>query len=134
MDTTGAKDLNDHHPVNAAAGTGRAVFIDMLRVICVAWLVPFHTARIYDPWEINYVKSGDTSVALSALIGLTGPWHMPLFFLLAGASTHLALNRRSGAEYARERMPRLLVPLLFGAAVLIPRLKIPYSLLGSFPY
>ncbi|HNW29052.1 MAG TPA: acyltransferase [Spirochaetota bacterium] len=118
VNITGVRDQGDHHPAEAAAG--RTVFIDMLRVICVAWLVPFHTARIYDLWEINYVKSGATSAGLSALIGLTGPWHMPFFFLLAGASTYLALTKRSGVEYARERTLRLLVPLLFGTAVLIP--------------
>ncbi len=47
-------------------------------------------------------------------------WHMPLLFLLAGASTYLALGKRSGRAYASERVARLLVPLVFGILVIIP--------------
>jgi glucan biosynthesis protein C len=55
-----------------------------------------------------------------------GHWHMSLFFILAGASTYYALKKRSGAEYIRERLRRLFIPLIFGTLVLIP----PQSYLG----
>lgn len=98
----------------------RLAYIDALRIGAVLWLVPFHTARIYDIWEPNYVKSGELSAGLSAIIGCSGPWHMPLFFVLAGASTFLALNIRTGRQYLAERTLRLLVPLLAGILLLVP--------------
>lgn len=55
-----------------------------------------------------------------------GPWHMSLFFLLAGASTYFALRHRNGGQYVRERFKRLFIPFVFGVLVLIP----PQSYLG----
>jgi glucan biosynthesis protein C len=39
---------------------------------------------------------------------------MQLLFLLAGAATWFALRRRSGSQYAKERLMRLLIPFIFG--------------------
>lgn len=100
--------------------------IDWLRFIAVLLLFPFHTARIFDIFEEFYVKSEVLSMGLTFLIGFLGGWHMPLFFLLAGASTWFALRFRSGRQYAGERVKRLLVPFVFGVLVLIP----PQSYLG----
>jgi len=84
-------------------------------------LIPFHTARIFDIWEPNYVKNAQLSSALSYLcIALVGPWHMPLLFVLAGAATWLALRHRSGRRYVAERFRRLFVPLIFGVLVVVP--------------
>ncbi len=95
--------------------------IDWLRVIAVFLLIPFHTARIFDIWEPFYAKNVETSAALSySVIALLNPWHMPLLFLLAGASTWFALGFRSGGQYAKERFTRLLIPLLFGVLVVVP--------------
>lgn len=71
---------------------------------------------------MNYrSKSAETSAVLSYwVIGFLGQWHMPLLFLLAGASTRFALGFRSGGQYARERFTRLVVPLLFGVLVVVP--------------
>ncbi len=95
--------------------------IDWLRVIAVVLLIPFHTARIFDIWEPFNAKSGETSAALTyGVIAFLGQWHMPLLFLLAGASTWFALGFRSGGQYARERFTRLLIPFLFGLLVVVP--------------
>jgi glucan biosynthesis protein C len=110
----------------APATSQRRWDIDWLRTLAVLLLFPFHTARIFDIWEEFYVKSEQTSKALSYIIAYLGPWHMPLFFLLAGASTWFALRKRSGAVYTKERIKRLLVPFIFGVLVLIP----PQSYLG----
>jgi glucan biosynthesis protein C len=100
--------------------------IDWLRVLAVLLLFPFHTARIFDIWEEFYAKNDVVSEALTYIIGFLHAWHMPLFFLLAGASTWFALRFRSGSQYAKERLVRLLIPFVFGVLVLIP----PQSYLG----
>jgi peptidoglycan/LPS O-acetylase OafA/YrhL len=114
-------------PSPAASKPQRLYYIDWLRLIAVFLLFTFHTARIFDPWENFYVQNSQLSPVLTyAFIWAVGPWHMCLFFLLAGASTYFALRFRGGPEYARERFKRLFVPLVFGALVLIP----PQSYLG----
>jgi glucan biosynthesis protein C len=100
--------------------------IDWLRVLAVLLLFPFHTARIFNIGEDFYVKNEQLSSALSYLVIYFSPWHMPLFFVLAGAATYFALQFRSGGQYVGERFKRLLVPFIFGVLVLVP----PQSYLG----
>jgi len=94
--------------------------IDWLRILVVASLVPFHTARIFDIWEPNYVKNSELSALLSYFIGFFAAWNMPLLFLLAGAASGYALEFRSAGAYLKERCLRLFVPLVFGVLVLVP--------------
>lgn len=102
------------------AVTNRHYDIDWLRILVVASLVPFHTARIFDIWEPNYVKNAELSDALSYFIAFLAVWNMPLLFLLAGAASGYALNFRSGAAYLKERFKRLFIPLVFGVLVIVP--------------
>lgn len=98
----------------------RLHYVDWLRVLAVLLLFPFHTWRIFNAGDPFYVKSAYVSQTINSVIWFIDFWHMPLLFLLAGASTYFALRKRSGLQYAGERFLRLGVPLLFGWAVLIP--------------
>jgi hypothetical protein len=48
------------------------------------------------------------------------PWWMDLLFTVAGISSAYALKKRSGKEYAGERVSKLLVPFIFGLLLVIP--------------
>ena len=101
--------------------------IDWLRLMAVFLLFFFHTARIFTPDEDFYAHNDVTSKLLDRLfIDPVWPWHMSLFFLLAGASTWYALRKRSGGQYTKERFKRLFIPFIFGLFVLIA----PQSYLG----
>jgi glucan biosynthesis protein C len=105
--------------------------IDWLRVLAVLVLIPFHAARIFDIWEPFYAKNDQVSAALTYIfVGGVNAWHMPLFFLLAGASTWFALKFRSGGQYVKERLKRLIVPLLFGTLVIVS----PQTYVGALTY
>lgn len=116
-------------PASAEAGrpAGRLHYVDWLRVLAVLLLFPFHSARVFDAGEAFYVKGGQTSVGLTWILSFIDRWHMPLLFALAGASTYLALGKRTAGRYLSERVRRLLVPLVFGFFVLIP----PQTWLGA---
>lgn len=93
--------------------------LDWLRVIVVFLLFPFHTARVFDQWETNYVK--DTVNPFSSwFVASLGFWFMALLFVIAGYSTYYALQKRSAKEYTKERIGRLLIPLLFGIVLILP--------------
>lgn len=102
------------------AETNRRYDIDWLRILVVVSLIPFHTARIFDFWEPNYVKNADLSAGLSFFIAFFAVWSMPLLFLLAGTASGYALEFRSGAAYLKERFKRLFIPLVFGVLVIVP--------------
>ena len=98
----------------------RLYYVDWLRVGAVLLLFPFHTWRVFNAGDPFYVKSPYASGAINYVIGFLDVWHMPLLFALAGASTYFALRKRSGLQYAGERVMRLGVPWLFGFLALIP--------------
>ncbi|HEY42228.1 MAG TPA: acyltransferase family protein [Dehalococcoidia bacterium] len=109
------------------ATSDRQYYIDWLRLIAVFLLFFYHTACVFHPWDNFYIKNDQLSPLITYIfIWAVGHWHMSLFFLLAGASTYFALQKRSGVEYVKERFKRLFIPLIFGTLVLIP----PQSYLG----
>lgn len=100
--------------------SSRIHWIDALRVLAVLLLIPFHSARLFDTFEPFYAKNDVLSVPLSIFMGVVNAFHMPVLFLLAGASTYFALKKRTPRRYVGERALRLLVPFFFGVAVLVP--------------
>jgi len=98
----------------------RIHYVDWLRVLAVLLLFPFHTLRVFNGGDPFYVKAAVTSVPVTYVLAFISTWHMPLLFLLAGASTFLAVRSRTTGQYARERVTRLLVPFGIGLLLVIP--------------
>jgi hypothetical protein len=59
-------------------------------------------------------------VSLSAFVFFADQWMMHVVFLTAGASAWFSLRTRTPALFLRERVSRLVVPLLLGTFLLIP--------------
>jgi glucan biosynthesis protein C len=97
--------------------------LDWLRVLAVLLLVPFHSAIIFSSLpqtQVVYVYDAQHSLFLMKAVDFIYLWHMPLLFVVAGASSWFALGLRSAERYLGERVNRLLVPLLFGMVALLP--------------
>jgi glucan biosynthesis protein C len=95
--------------------------IDLMRILAVLLLIPFHTARIFDTLDPFYVKNNVLSTGLTYIVVIfLEKWHMPILFLLAGASTWFALRARSSGQYILERLKRLMIPFIFGTLVIVP--------------
>lgn len=98
----------------------RRHFIDNLRSFAVLALFLYHTAMIYNNFGENFYVRGPQSALAGGFIAALAPLYMPLLFVLAGMSAALALEKRSPAEFVKERLLRLGVPLVFGLLVLAP--------------
>lgn len=96
----------------------RKDYIDWLRNLAILFLIPYHTARVFDGRNDFYIKGEPSAVA--DVVVSSAYWFMPLLFLLSGVSSRYALRKRTAGEYARERVARLLVPFLFGCLVVVP--------------
>lgn len=96
----------------------RKHYIDWLRNLCILFLFPFHTARIFDGNEPNYVQ-GTPHLFTTNLVFLSF-WFMPLMFLLAGMSSKFSLSSRTNKQYIKERFLRLFVPLFVGILIVMP--------------
>jgi glucan biosynthesis protein C len=93
--------------------------IDWLRVLAMFSVFLFHCARYFDH-EGWHVKNPQLSLGFSVFVAILVQWIMPIFFILSGQSSRLALNFRSAGKYLRERFKRLFIPLVFGIFILIP--------------
>ena len=99
--------------------TARRRDLDVVRELVVGSLIFFHTARIFDDIEF-YVKNDTLNPALSYLVILLALWGMPLVFLIAGFAIWHSLQKRSLAEFARERFQRLCIPFIIVLLLLVP--------------
>jgi glucans biosynthesis protein C len=109
-------------PVTAAArwvDATRRGELDLLRALVVVGLVFFHTAVIFGAGEFP-VKAGPESRAATVVLAFGAVWSIPLLFLISGMGAWYSLRSRSLAAFARERLRRLGVPLLFGLLTLVP--------------
>lgn len=98
----------------------RKYYIDNIRILCILLLIPYHTAMIFNNFgESWYVHSKGTTIA-NLFLGGVYPWWMSTLFVLAGISTAYALRKRTVKQYVRERVFKLLIPLMSAIILLIP--------------
>ncbi|WP_348981619.1 acyltransferase family protein [Desulfitobacterium sp. LBE] len=97
----------------------RKLYIDNLRWMVVLLLFPYHIFMIYNNFESFYIHGAEID-GLSRILHTLWPWMMPVLFTIAGMSSAYALQKRSGGAYLKERVLKLLVPLLFGMLLIIP--------------
>lgn len=96
--------------------------IDWLRVIAIGLLLIYHVAIVFQPWGImiGFITSEEPWVAVWAPMALLNVWRIPLLFFVSGMGVFLAIQQRTWKQLLLERLRRILVPYLFGAAVIVP--------------
>lgn len=97
----------------------RRADLDWLRVIAFSLLILYHAGMAWSGWSWH-VTSPDSMEWLREIMRFMNRWRMPLLFLVSGAAIMLALGDRSSGAFVRDRLKRLLLPLVFGMAVIVP--------------
>ncbi len=99
----------------------RLYYLDWLRIGAFSLLILFHCFRFFDffPWHI---KNEQQNEWFTQFVIFTTSWRMPLIFFVSGAGTYFAMRSR-GDGFSSDRIRRLVIPYLFGIAVLIPPQK-----------
>jgi peptidoglycan/LPS O-acetylase OafA/YrhL len=97
----------------------RLYYLDWLRVLAILMVFLFHAVHPFDygDWQ---VKNVDQSEILTILLLILSIWGMPFFFLVAGASSWFALQRRTVRQYVTERFYRLFIPFIVGTILFSP--------------
>ncbi|MEZ0471087.1 acyltransferase family protein [Luteimonas salinilitoris] len=101
-------------------GQPRRHDIDALRVLAFALLILYHSGMFYVADWGWHVKSAYTADWLKWPMLAVNPWRMSLLFLISGLAVNFLLRGTGGAGFARDRLKRLLLPLAFGMAVVVP--------------
>ena len=100
---------------------GRRYDLDWVRICAFGLLIFYHVGMYYVTWDWH-VKSPYASHTVEPLMLLTNPWRLSLLFLVSGVATAYLLDRRDKANqgFLGQRSIRLLIPLIFGMAVIVP--------------
>ncbi|UZK65778.1 acyltransferase family protein [Sphingomonas sp. M1-B02] len=94
--------------------------LDWLRIAAFGLLILYHVAMAFAPWTW-VIHTPYRYTALIPPMALLTPWRLALLFAVSGYASRRLFDRSGGARaFARSRALRLLVPLAFGMAVLVP--------------
>ncbi|MGW5128974.1 acyltransferase family protein [Streptomyces sp. NPDC004069] len=94
--------------------------LDAIRIVIVIGLVFFHSALVFATDDDYYVKNAETTEVIMIVAGFGVVWAMPLLFLVSGLGAWHSLLRRGAGGFAKERLLRLGVPLVFVTLALNP--------------
>lgn len=91
--------------------------LDWLRIIAFALLIFYHVGMFYVSWGWH-VKSIYASPFAEPLMRMVNPWRLALLFLISGVAIRFATDKaKSLGRFARSRLARLGLPVLFGLYV-----------------
>jgi len=91
--------------------------LDWLRVIGILTVFIYHSGRFFNS-ETWHVKNATTYFGVDVWETILANWMMPLIFAISGASLFYALGKGRPGQFIKDKVLRLLVPLLFGAVTL----------------
>lgn len=97
--------------------SSRRCDLDWLRIAAFALLILYHAGMLFVPWDFH-IKLARLDW-LEPVMRFSNAWRMSLLFLISGVAS-AAMLARSPTGFLNNRSRRLLLPLLFGIAVVVP--------------
>ena len=92
----------------------RKFYLDWLRVLGIFLVFVYHSSRFYNVEDWN-VKNNIWYPLVEVWNGFSTSFMMPLMFVISGASLFYALGNNGFGKFLKDKVLRLLVPLLVGA-------------------
>lgn len=94
--------------------------MDWLRIAAFGLLIVYHVAMVFAPWTW-VIHTPRSYAALIPPMALLTPWRLPLLFAVSGYASRKLYDRAgSPRAFGASRAKRLLVPLAFGMAAIVP--------------
>jgi len=94
--------------------------LDWLRIGAFGLLIFYHVGMVFVPWDFH-VKTSHPAEWVAIPMLATNSWRLMLLFVVSGyASRALFLKGGQVGGFVGSRSKRLLIPLLFGMAVIVP--------------
>jgi len=91
--------------------------LDWLRIIAFGLLIFYHVGMFYVTWGWH-VKSIYASPLAEPFMSMVNPWRLALLFFISGVAIHFATDKADSlGRFARSRLVRLGLPVLFGIYV-----------------
>ncbi len=103
----------------STGGQPRRYDIDALRVMAFGLLILYHVGMFYVLDWGWHVKSEYQSSWLQLPMGVSNQWRMALIFLISGLAVNFVWGKYSIGTFAARRAWRLIIPLVFGMAIVV---------------
>lgn len=85
--------------------------LDRVRVLAIMSVFFYHSTRFFNLGDWH-VKNAVRYIGVDAIQRFMEIWMMPLVFLISGASIFYAMNKGGAGKFFKDKVLRLLVPLL----------------------
>jgi len=92
--------------------------LDWLRVLVFGLLILYHIGMFYVTWDFH-VKSVHVGPTFEPVMKLLNPWRLSLLFFISGIAIRFAINKSNLASFTKRRTKILLIPIVFGMAVVV---------------
>lgn len=106
--------------------------VDALRALAFALVILYHVGMYYVAGWHWHLKSPHAAEWLQWPMRFVNLWRLDLVFLVSGLSLAFLCRRANAGGLLRQRSARLLVPLLFGMAVVVPYQPYAQALAGGY--
>src|SRR5690606_31785649 len=85
-------------------------------------LLLYHVAIGFQRWGImiGFITTRESWDSLWIPMTMLNIWRIPLLFFVSGMGVYFAIQRRNWKQLLKERAARILIPFLFGAALIFP--------------
>src|SRR3569623_523556 len=94
--------------------------MDWLRIGAFAQLIIYHIGMVIVPWGFH-VKTAHPTAWVEIPMLFTNPWRLSLLLVVSGFASRALLSKAPGlGGFLKRRSARLLIPLAFGMAVVVP--------------
>jgi len=94
--------------------------LDWLRIAAFGVLIFYHIGMVFAPWSW-VIHTARSYPALIVPMAAVTPWRLVLLFAVSGYASRKLFDKSGDARgFAASRAKRLLIPLAFGMAVLVP--------------
>lgn len=101
----------------------RRTDLDLLRVIACFSIILAHAVLIFTSEPRYHIKNAEALIVADWIYEALRIGTIPLFFVLAGWGAVATLRRRSAGAFLRDRVVRLLLPLVAGILLIGPFIK-----------
>jgi surface polysaccharide O-acyltransferase-like enzyme len=106
--------------------------VDWLRTLALGLLIIFHIVLSFQSWAASggFPQNDQLLEELVPFMSMLAVWRIPLLFLISGMGVRFAMERRDWRQLLKDRTIRILIPYVFGIAILGPILGVALPHLG----
>lgn len=110
--------------LGTALKSERIDYLDAARSVLMSLGVVLHSARIYVPNSPWLVAEPVTAPIFGLIVDSIHAFRMPAFFFISGFFCAMTLERYGASRFLRQRLPRIILPLMTVAVVInIPQVN-----------